>query len=62
VPNKDKELVIYYQYAEPEQYIFVGTVKNYNKLLDIMDIRISSRPFVNWEKVRQLLILMDLLK
>jgi len=35
---EDGEFFIYNEWAEDGEYLFVGTVKNYNKLLDVMEM------------------------
>jgi len=35
---EDGQFRIYHQYAEQDQYLFVGSIPNYNKLLEVMDI------------------------
>jgi hypothetical protein len=35
---EDDEFFIYYKWSEDGEYLFKGTVKNYNKLIDVMEM------------------------
>lgn len=68
---KNNNIPLYGIQANPTQHTWTTSPKAYAQLyIDdaalgcpvILDVRLSQRPFVYWEKVKEILVLMDLIK
>jgi len=68
---KFNNIPLYGVQVNPTQHTWTTSPKAYAKIyIDdaalgcpvILDVRLSQRPFVYWEKVREILVLMDLIK
>ena len=68
---KNNNIPLYGIQANPTQHTWTTSPKAYAQLyIDdaaigcpvILDVKLSQRPFVYWEKVKEILVLMDLIK